>query len=203
MAGYLVPPAVSPGNVLTSAGWNLIRDDLDFGMVRPIAGAVLGGSAASIDFSNIPATFAHLQLVLSLRSDNAAAAVNILMRFNNDGGANYDYQLAIAAAAATTYAESYAGTNLYLGDCPGVGSAAYLYSSHQIWLPDYLNAGNNKACTGVGSTKVGTTTGGLRDYLLGGWWRNSAAINRITIICGASANFVTGSRAVLNGMGST
>jgi hypothetical protein len=160
----------------------------------------LTGSAASIDITGIPATFAHLQLVLSLRSDNAAAAVNVLMRFNNDGGANYDYGLGTVAASGTTFTESFAGANLYLGDCPGVGSAAYLFSSQEIWLPDYTNGGNNKACTGVGSTKVGTTSGSLRNYLIGGWWRYNTAINRITIICGASANFVTGSRAVLYGV---
>jgi len=201
MAGYLTPPAVAPGNVLTSAAWNLIRDDLDFGMVRPIADIILGASAASIDFTSIPATFAQLLLVAYLRSDKAAVTSDLITcRFNNDSGATYSYQSLQALNAGISAAGAVAATALLLGTIPAATAPASTFATVELLIPHYAGVANYKTWSGRNFRRLGATAGDVATNWQGGEWSASAAVNRLTLLASAS-NLLTGSRAPLYGMG--
>ena len=71
------------------------------GDLSKIAEVVLGAAQAVITFAAIPQTFRALRLVWSARSDEVLAGSNtVLLRFNNDAGANYDRERALGSANA-------------------------------------------------------------------------------------------------------
>src|SRR5215510_8190192 len=75
------------------------------GMV-PLGDIVATGTLASFDFQNIDQSFTWLQLRVSGRSDGAATSYDLMMRVNNDSGANYyDTYLHFAGNAAPTVGE--------------------------------------------------------------------------------------------------
>ena len=54
---------------------------------------LLGASTASITFLNpLPTGFRHLLIEWFARGDTVATSTPLILRFNNDSGANYDYQ---------------------------------------------------------------------------------------------------------------
>lgn len=200
-AGYLVPPTKNPGDALTSALWNsYIRDNLDFGMVRPIADVIAGGAVASIDLTSIPGTFAHLLAVSYVRCDLAATNNNLLARFNNDSAANYDYQRVYGAAAAASAAETFAQGFAILGGIAGNTAGANLFSGLITFIPHYAAAVNNKVALSLAALKFGVASGNMQAELNVGFWRSNNAINRISFLPGGG-NLVAGSRVTLYGMG--
>lgn len=201
MAGYLVPPTKNPGDVLTSALWNsYIRDNLDFGMVRPIADSTLVGAAASIDLTSIPATFAQLVLFLSARTDAADTGGSALVRLNNDSGANYDYQQLSAGAAVASAAEAFAQTSAACLLAVGGSVTAGIFGGGELIIPNYASATPQKFFRSRSAFKTGTASGNIviRDFA--GFWRNAAVINRLTLLP-PSGNFAAGTRVTLYGMG--
>jgi len=179
-----------------------IRDNLDFGMVRPIADTILGASAASIDFTSIPQTFAHLLLVVQARGDAVATNVDLFARCNGDAAGNYDYEQAFASASAMAVAESLATAGgLYLG---GIAAASASAAGHNgcsfAVIPNYAKTTLEKLATIINSYKYGTTTGTVRAQLLAAFWRSTVAINQLTVRP-SSGNLAAGTRATLIGMG--
>jgi hypothetical protein len=171
---------------------------IPFGAYK-IAETVLGSSAATFDFTSIPATFRHLLLEIYCRGDAAAAAANVLLRFNNDSAANYDYQLLQASAGSASGVEAFAQTSTYLGNAPAANAPANVFGNTRADIPYYANSTNQKSVTSQSALKTGTTTGTLFSYCPAGFWRSTAAINRITLLL-SSGNFVSGSVATLYGL---
>lgn len=162
---------------------------------------VLGGSAANIDITGIVATYTNLMLYLSARGDNATTSIGVIMRFNNDSGANYDYENLTASAATVASTETIATTSAFIGNCPANTAGASLFSSHSIFIANYAGTTANKTAEATAALKYGTASGNMVRYLTSCFWRNSAAISRITLLP-ATGNFVAGTRATLYAMGS-
>lgn len=200
MTGYLVPPTKNPGDVLTSALWNTyIRDNLDFGMVRPIADVALGVAAASFDFTSIPQTFRHLLLVKHLRGDTAAVNVNARYRANNDSTAVYYYEQFVAAGTSPTAAEGIGISSGLCGDAPAGTSPANNFGATLMLIPNYTTA-HAHGWIAMSSHMRAQSTGQVVVELMGGEYYVGAAINRVTIFPSAG-NWDVGSRAILYGMG--
>lgn len=202
MAGYLVPPTKNPGDVLTSALWNsYIRDNLDFGMVRPIADILLGAPAALIDFTSIPATFAHLRVVCSLRGDTAVTGLATNVRFNNDVAANYSSELHTDSINVAAISESLAATSGRLGRCPGSTAPALEFATTIHEIADYRSVAKHKNGVAQTSSRETAASGGMNLEIEAiSWFAAVAVINQITIFP-SSGNFIAGSRATLYGMG--
>jgi hypothetical protein len=189
------------GSIFTEADWDtFLRDNLNKGVMRPIAEVTLASPAALIDFTSIAADWSHLQLIAYLRGDTAAAETTVLARLNNDSGANYDYQSGTFSAAVAAAAETLAATSMRVGQCPANTAGANLFSLTVIDLVHYAGATNHKVAASRCAHKRGTASGDLTKYEFGGHWRSTAAINRVTLLPGAG-NFQTGSRITLYGMG--
>jgi hypothetical protein len=60
---------------------------------KALANVTLGASASSVTFSNIPATYRDLVLVVG---GLASAQANFQLQFNNDTGSNYNWVNAVA-----------------------------------------------------------------------------------------------------------
>ena len=201
MAGYLVPPTKSPGDVLTSALWNsYIRDNLDFGMVRPIADNLLTSPAASIDFSAIPATFAHLLLVVRAQSAVAANGDDLFVRLNADAGAHYSYYGNQTNTAATAIVSAYSTANgCNIGTCPGASLSTRYFSTNTLLIPGYADAAHAKHAKGDGGfVTTNTALSWLSSYM--NLWDDTSVINELTLRA-AGGNLTVGTRATLYGIG--
>lgn len=183
--------AVATGELITAAQLN--------GLPVRIANTTLSGSAANIDFQSIPGHYAHLLLVMYLRTDQAVTSSTIFVRFNNDSAGNYDYQFVQGSAAVASASEAFAGTAAGVAPAPGNSAGANLFDAVTFDVPHYANSANNKAFASTFGSKVGTASGNMTTGGYAGFWRSSAAITRVTILSGVG-NLVSGSRATLYGV---
>lgn len=175
-----------------------IRDNLNSGVPVVLANSTLVASAASISFTGINQTFAHLLVIAYLRGDTASSLVTIIQRFNNDSAANYDWQNLGGNGATASGAESFATTGGF--DTAPAGTApANLFASIRMVIPHYAQATNNKAIIRNREAKSGTSSLSLSTGLSAGFWRSNAAINRVTILP-ATGNWAAGSAATVLGL---
>jgi hypothetical protein len=149
-----------------------------------IASATAGaGTAASFDFTSIPATYVDLKVVLSVRAGSGGGGTSAAwdnMRVSFNGGAsdaNLTYKALSSADVGTPI--SIAGTVGLIGWTTYSGATANTFASGEIYIPNYTGSFNkvymsdafteNNAAAGVGA-------------LVAGLWSSTAVINRITVI---------------------
>jgi hypothetical protein len=164
------------------------------GMV-PIQRIELGAAAASIDFQNIPQNYHHLRLVITARGDAAAAAAGLLMRFNNDSGANYDRQQIDGTDTTVAASSTTAQTSAVLGNIPAATALAGQTAAITCEIPNYGALSFFKGA----NIEAGMRYTSPQRQASFAQWRSTAAINRITLLL-TSGNFVAGSVATLYGI---
>jgi hypothetical protein len=169
------------------------------GAQTQISDSTLGGSAPSFDLTAIPATFNHLLLLIQGRGDTAATSTTVLLRFNNDSGANYDTELITGSGAAVATGEIVAGTSAQIADITANTGPASVFGAFTIWIPNYAGTTAQKNAFSSGGHKTTSLSGGIFNRNYSCFWRSAAAINRITLTPGAG-NFVAGSRVTLYGL---
>jgi hypothetical protein len=199
---YIALPTKNPGDVLTSALWNTyLQGNADSGFMRKLADSTLTVAASSFDFTSIPATFAHLMLVLYLRGDAAATNVDAVIRFNADSGANYDRQLLYGTAATAGASETLAGTSIGIGAgaLPGGNAPVGVLGQCDVCIAHYAGSAKQKSLEARSSGKSGIASGNLYSSRVSGFWRSTAAINEIQILT-STGNWDIGSRATLYGL---
>jgi hypothetical protein len=151
----------------------------------------LGAGAVSIDVTGIVGLYAHLLVVAYPRSDTAATSTDIVLRFNADSGSNYGYSTTPGPVSTTS------GSSLLLTSAmPAASATAGVFGAMCVVIPHYANTSNHKsACWMAGHG------GGSNTIAPGaGVWRNTAALNRITISA-AAGNLIAGTRFSIYGMG--
>jgi hypothetical protein len=153
----------------------------------PIATNTLGSTTASITFSSITGTYTDLVVVCSnlkyVTGDDDA-----FVRFNGDTGTNYSWtQLnGNGSTASTNRGSSTSGIRSINGmSTTNIGTTI-------INVQNYSNTTTNKTTLSRHSTNFAGAFVGL--------WRNTAAINSITIINLGSGGFATGSTFTLYGI---
>jgi len=163
-----------------------------------IADSTLGAAATSIDFPSIPQTYAHLQLVCSLRGDAAAATAGVQLRINGDAGATYFVER-LRATAGTVSAFEGLTTTGFLADISGGTAPANHFSPVVFELPNYRIAGLAKAAVWTEGYLSAVAAGGVTFQNGFGAWHVAGAITRLTLVA-STGNLVSGSRATLYGL---
>jgi hypothetical protein len=185
-----MPTAVVPQSPLTGA-------------LVPLGDVIVpAGGLASIDFLNIPQQYAHLQLIVTGRSDAVAASTQILVRFNGDAGANYDDQRDYGTGSTAGADGQGPLTSMRLGYLIAASQAAGLVGSAVIDIPNYAGATFHKVAVVPGQYQTTSGPTGNVAEIFTGTWHNIAPITRITVFPGAG-NFLAGSRATLYGIAAT
>lgn len=161
---------------------------------------VVGSAAASIDFTSIPAHWSHLIIELYARGDTAATSTAILMRFNNDTGTNYNYQLFTASNTTLTGATGAGVGYVSPGSVPAATAPANVFGAASIKVTNYANSENFKTYLGAGYLETADSGAGQTISQTGGIWESTAAINRVTLVL-AAGSFAIGTRASVYGMG--
>jgi hypothetical protein len=171
------------------------------GAYTQLADSLLIASAASFDFQAISGNFNHLKVIIYGRSDTAAASTNLLLRFNNDSAANYDWENVQASdGGAPAASESLGATAILVGEITGATATANYFAGCEITIPEYKGVVGNKVAHGLAALKIANTTVNQQLFFRGGGWRTTAtAVTRVTILP-AAGNFIAGSHATLYGL---
>lgn len=149
----------------------------------PIATTTLGSNTPSYTFSSIPSTYTDLIIVINGTADN-----NIQARFNGDTGSNYS-ATRIQGDGSTASSSRFTNTTSIVGSYSSTTQAS-------IWqFMNYSNTTTNKTALNRG----GSGSDRVEAYV--GTWRNTAAINSITMLSG-SGNLLSGMTLTLYGIAS-
>jgi len=171
-----------------------------------ISSQTLGGTTASVTFSSIPATYNDLKLVVSSRNDGAGALANFgIIQFNADTGTSYSCTFvegigASAYSTRTNTTTAYGGNHAFQFSVNGIDSAgntASVFSSNEIYIPNYTSATQKPFISTDGTEQNATTNNALG--VISGLWSGTSAINSIKIFAN-SGNFVQYSNFYLYGI---
>jgi hypothetical protein len=191
--------------ILTDAGAGTMRNSLS---MPPSAGGTVAATSygtipvkiaeiittsgqANPKFTSIPSGFRHLEVVWTARDNSAGTTfASLLMRFNNDSGANYYQEYNIEGGSANTPTESLGATSGFIGHAvQGGATDGNAVGRGWLYIPNYAD----------GFKKVAVFNSGMR-YGTGGntgkgtvgefGWDSTAAINEIDFILTFVANCV-------------
>ena len=152
----------------------------DTGAMFPLQVITVGAAgASSVTFTNIPATYSHLQVRALLRNTwTANAREEILLRFNSDTATNYSWHELSgdgSAVSAGGYAsQTYIGAGVLGGDSNNAG----IFSAAIIDVLDYANT--NKFKTTRSLTGLDANGSGWLWYRSGNW-RSTNAVTSLEI----------------------
>lgn len=156
--------------------------------ITALAELTLGSSASTVTFSNIPATYRDLRIVV-----NAAVSAegNLQIRVNGDTGNNYA-QLRMLGYASTSYTSQASTTNSIVSNgATGLQTTARALNTYDIL--DYAQTDKNKAII------VRANHSEEVDALAARWASNSA-ITSVAVLAGST--FTSGSSFALYGIAS-
>ena len=134
------------------------------------------GYASDFTFSSIPQTYKHLQLRIALNNETGVA---MQIRFNSDTGSNYSYHFVTGNGSTKSSSGAVNTSAIFLVDYPAPGGT----SVGVVDIFDYTNVNKYKTLKTIsGRDNNGSGIIGL----YGGNWRNTGAINSITVISAAT-----------------
>lgn len=169
------------------------------GAVTLISRTVVGaGGAANVDLTGIPATFENLEVVVVARDDAVVTNHSLLVRLNNDSGANYNWQRSGSFDGNNgNNSEGVGQTSATVGDVLGASAPAGAASTTRMILAGYARTVFNKTIQAFSGGHYGV--GQSLFYQMFNEWASTAAVNRITITP-TSGNFVQGTVVTLFGI---
>jgi len=166
----------------------------------PIATQTLGAAVASVTFSSISGAYTDLVLIANMQSSGSAYNnMNYpLIQFNGDTANNYSYTSLFArntGSSDTAVSERSSNVN----GIKTLANTSVIFSPNIIHIQNYSNTTTYKTVINRGAGANGTTAvdGTLANA---GLWRNTAAINQVTIIAGGGFNHNIGSIFTLYGI---
>jgi hypothetical protein len=146
----------------------------------PIARQVLATGTTTVTFSSIPSTYTDLVLII-----NAGTNVGYSVRLNGDSGSNYSFTRLYGDGASAVSDRGSNTNNITSGWGGGTNN---LFT---VQIMNYSNTNTNKtALTRINDNSYTVAIAGL--------WRNTAAVNEVSII--GTANYAVGSTFTLYGI---
>jgi hypothetical protein len=163
------------------------------GAYESIASATGTGSSGTITFSSIPSTYTALQIRYQFQSVAAGNAFKLY--FNNDTATNYTLHRLYGNGATVTAGGSVSQSGIAT-DSQSSGPSATSPVVGIIDIHNYAVTTQNKTVRCI----AGVDKNGSGDInLVSGLWLNTAAVNRIDFILGASS-FTTSTTFALYGI---
>jgi hypothetical protein len=155
------------------------------------------GGSSSISFTSIPSTYKHLQVRYIARSAISDVSDNIWSRFNSDTGSNYTYHLIEGTGSSVSAGAGSSQTRNLFGRCAGNTASSNVFGAAVIDILDYSDT--NKFTT-IRNLAGDDNNGNGSMRFESGLWRNTAAVNALTITTNASDNFLQYSQFALYGI---
>ena len=184
------------GTSAASSASNSVTTSAPLNSYESIATVSVGsGGQASIEFTSIPATFAHLQVRGITRSD-AAGLNQLYFQFNSDTGSNYANHILYADGTQCVTSKVQPYDRMSLGLHGGSSTTANIFGACIVDITDYATA--NKYRTARSLTGCDANGSGYV-WLSSGLWLNTNAITSIKIFP-ENGNFVQYSSLALYGI---
>jgi hypothetical protein len=161
--------------------------------------STLGADTASIDTGagGIAGTQNVLEAWVLARTDEAVILSTINITFNNDGGANYDFENFTATNAALAGGGGVAATAINF-NCHGASGGASYASAFCICIPSYAQSTFFK--TGfIAGNIVDTAAANCQLYEKAIGYRSTVAISRMKVAPGGGTVLKAGSRLLILG----
>jgi hypothetical protein len=142
-----------------------------------IATVTVSTATNTVTFSSIPSTYKHLQIRGIAKTNSGNFYDSPIIRFNSDTGSNYSYHyldgynsgISSAGAASQTSIQIY-----YIG-----GGTASTFGAVVYDILDYANVNKYKTLRSLSGIDANTSGGAIN--FASGSWRNTAAIDTISI----------------------
>lgn len=137
------------------------------------------GGASTVEFTSIPATYAHLQVRAIGKMTNAGTGTGtITMRFNTDTTSNYNAHR-ILGENGSVYAQNQAASYIdFVGQWTLASSTADVFGAAIIDILDYANTNKYKTIRSLNGVDGNSTA--ISDVALSsGLWRSTSAIDTI------------------------
>jgi hypothetical protein len=166
----------------------------------PLTFQNVDASPAQFDFAGIAQTYAELVLVAFLQAQNGTPP-NLVLTFNGDSGAHYDFQGVAASGASIGTSITLASAGVVWGTLPSATSV--FFSRLELVIPGYTTTTNHKVARLSMDQIRGTGSGNLEQDEVTIAWESASAIDEITLATngGGSSAFAVGSAAWLYGRG--
>lgn len=172
----------------------------DTGSYFPLGEFTLAGEQASIDFTNIPSTYKHLQIRLFGRTTRAANQDAVLVEFNGDTGNNYQRSHYIYGDGSTVTAGS-DGLGAYTATyrVAAASTTSNIFGTIIIDILDYASTNKHKTIRILGGYD---RNGGGEIWFSSSLWFPStiAAINSIKLKPSTGGNFIAATSAAIYGV---
>jgi hypothetical protein len=166
------------------------------GALESIATVTLSAATQTITLSSIPSGYQHLQIRFLARSSGSAD--RSLLRFNSDSGSNYKgHYLYGSGAAASAGVSGVDQTYIESAIVPTSSKTASVFCGAIIDVLDYASTTKNKT---VRILTGGDYNGSGDIVLYSGLWMSTSAIDAISLIANAGANFAQYTTAALYGV---
>lgn len=184
--------------------WNAAAAKWEAGSVGPGLGGALTrigshlllASASSIDITAIPATFAHLVLMIQARGDLAGVNnTGLCVQFNGDTAAHYDTISTIATGAVSSTVNA-GVSNGFLGIIQAATAQANFAATFMVHIANYARTTFFKNAVSRAEWDTNASPQN-RDYAV--TWLSTAAINEIKLFA-TSGNLIAGSVVDLYGL---
>ena len=158
-----------------------VAQTADTGAMFPLQVVTVGAAgASSIEFTNIPNTYKHLQLRYIAR--NATAAYFVRLQFNsNTTASNYSYHVLNGTGAAVTAG---AGANEGYNYAPRQSTAANTFGVGVVDILDYADTNKNTTIRGLGG--YDNNGSGDIDFLSGAFYQTTAISSIQITVAGGS-----------------
>jgi hypothetical protein len=166
------------------------------GAFEQIATVFGTGSSGTITFSSIPATYKHLQIRVSARSNDDNAISNLRMTMNGDSAANYSWHFMQGFGSGQWSSAGSSTSLIALRDILS-GTSGNIPGSLIIDLVDYADTNKFKTVRALAGLSNGTTQNQVS--LISGNYRSTTAVSSLTLSI-AAGSFITASRFSLYGI---
>lgn len=165
--------------------------------MKLIAKQTLSGSASSITFSSIPATYTDLLVLGSARS-TATGPDNIRLRFNGaSSDTNHSYRILLGNGSA---ASSASANYILVSAITGSNQTSNTFASFEVYIPNYAGS-TNKSVSATGVQEANSSTVAETNiYVSAGLWSNTAAVTDLSFNCLGTGTFDISSSFYLYGI---
>jgi hypothetical protein len=154
-----------------------------------IATTTLGASAASVTFSSIPATYTDL--ILQGAFSTTTANFDVRFQFNTDTGSNYSYTYLLGTGSSP--GSGRASNSTFIGTYFSVGTSTNPQPL-TMQIQNYSNTVTNKTSL----IRIGASDKELNGIVA--LWRDTGAINSITIFLNLTGQYAADSTFTLYGI---
>ncbi len=164
-----------------------------------IASTTIGtATSSSVVFSSIPSTYTDLVMVIT--GNNTATGYGWGLQYNSDTAANYSWTMIEGSGSSATSSRGggagTTGQSIYFAYNQGISNSL---SNAIISIQNYSNTTTYKTGLIRQNNPSSTTFPGLSAVV--GMWRNTAAINSITLMVpGAGTTIASGTTLSLYGI---